>query len=588
VKHPVLSITAAVVAATAAALSWPAALQAASASPTRKASAPAAPLLVGQLMIKLRAPSAVERVQALEADRMAVLSDAAGMPLTAVRAMSGDASVVRLPQLMTAAEAERVAQRLSAHADVEWASPDLPVRKYQSTPPDANYPARQWNLFPPTQVLSQTDSTGVKNYVATGGANLPGAWFQTRGAASVTVAVIDTGITLNHPDLVSNLLPGYDFVSGDALAGAPFNAPVNFVANDGNGRDADPTDPGDWITAPDVASYPALCGDTAAFSSWHGTHMAGIVAGVWTSVNPNPAGTSTAGIAPGVKILPVRALGKCAGMTSDIIDAIRWSAGITVPGVVANTNPARVINLSLGTSTGACSPAYQSAVNDALARGAVVVAATGNDAQATVGQPANCNGVIAVTAHAVNGDLGDYANIGAQSALSAPGGGGPSQLGVAPPLTASDIPYYIWSALLFGPTTPTSVFTDVAGTPCATGCSGPAIGGQSGTSAAAAHVSGVAALLISLDPTLTPSLVRAYLTQTVRPHVAGGYCAPGQPGAGLCGTGLLDASAAVNLLVRDLQPPPSSSGGGALSAWHLGVLALLALGSLLRPRRRLR
>ena len=156
---------------------------------------------------------------------------------------------------------------------------------------------------------------------------IPGAWDVATGTG-VTVAVIDTGITA-HPDLDANVLPGYDFVS-DATA-----------ARDGNGRDANAQDQGDWYAAGE-------CGQpTAGNTSWHGTHVAGTVAAVTGNA------TGVAGVAPNAKVVPVRVLAKCGGSLSDIADAIVWASGGTVAGIPANANPAKVINMSLGGS-GAC------------------------------------------------------------------------------------------------------------------------------------------------------------------------------------------------------------------------------------------
>ena len=173
------------------------------------------------------------------------------------------------------------------------------------------------------------------------------------------MAVVDTGI-VNHPDLNGVATPapyvpsgrfvgGYDFISADV--GSP-SLPLNFVANDGDGRDFDPTDPGDWLAAGDV------CEDGFAGpedSSWHGTHMAGIVA---ASANN---GTGIAGVGWNVRVQPLRALGRCGGALTDIADAIRWAAGLDVAGVPANPTPARVISLSLG-SIEQCTAHTQSAV----------------------------------------------------------------------------------------------------------------------------------------------------------------------------------------------------------------------------------
>ena len=548
----------------------------------RGEAAPAAEPMIGQLMVKLRAPTASERVQALGAQRVSALSASAGVALKSVRAMSGDATVVQLPAPMPLSQAKAVAARLAGDAAVEWVEPDFPVKRQQVTPPDQGYPVLQWNLFPPSQLfVVPAPGGGQRQYTTTGGASLPGAWARTQGSGGIVVAILDTGVAFNHTDLQGRLLAGYDFVSSNALQAN--GLPPNFVANDGDSRDADATDPGDWVTAAEKTQY-AICADGVTGdspSSWHGTHMAGIVAARWgNDIDPSTGlprnGTRTAGIAPGVFVLPLRVLGKCGGSSSDVIDAMRWSVGFSVPGVPNNPNRASVVNLSLGGAIGACST-YAQAVSDVLSTGAVIVAAAGNEGTVGVLQPANCAGVIGVAAHAINGDSSVFSNVGPQVAISAPGGGEATQLLTGSPTEASpDDAYYIWSTGLFGPTTPTSF--DTSTTPARTG---PSLLGVIGTSPATAHVSAAAALLLSINPTLTPAQVATVLRNTARPHPAGGYCV-GPIGAGQCGAGLLD----VNAAVASVAPPPVSSGGGggALPLWTLILLAALLLARELRAR----
>ncbi|MCU0952121.1 MAG: S8 family serine peptidase [Burkholderiaceae bacterium] len=507
---------------------------------------------------------------------------------------------------MPLSQAQAVIDRLRADADVEWVAPDLPVRRQQQTPPDQGFATLQWNLLAPTTPFNTpTTAGGTKTFIPTGGANLPTAWARSVGSASVTVAVIDTGVALGHRDLRGRFAPGYDFVSGSALTS--LGAPLNFVANDGDGRDADPTDPGDWVTSAEETAYPNACANSAAGSSWHGTHMAGIVAAQWgddveAATNTIRAGTRTAGIGPALRILPVRALGKCGGTSTDVIDAMYWAAGLAVPGVPANPNPARVINLSLGGSTGACvaGSTYANAINAVLNTGAIVVAAAGNDATEAALQPANCPGVISVTAHVINGDNADYANIARRSnpgevTISAPGGGAPSLLQlVNPPLATNDNAYVIWSTGLFGATTPTSPAS------ANDNRSGDAILGLTGTSPATPHVAAAAALLLSVRPTLNRIQVTDILTTTARQYPAGTYCAAGQPGQGLCGVGLLDVGAALAALQPTAPavppaapalppepvppPPPIGGGGGSLPLAPLLLLAALSIARQMRRR----
>ena len=553
---------------------WPASVgHATVATAKKKTAAELREPMIRQMIVKLRNPKAVELTHPLGAERVAALSASAGVRMSAFRPMSGNASVLRLERALTLSEAKAVAARLANDPNVEYADPDLPVRAYQTVPPDVGYVNRLWHYYPPTRNFTANNKT----VAATGGANLEGAWSVTRGASKVVVALIDTGVVSTHPELAGKLLQGYDFVSSDVGATALQPLPANFVANDNNGRDADPEDPGDWISTIDTQNYPDFCGTVAADSSWHGTHMAGTIAGVWGNGvgNPPPPGTSTAGIAPDVRILPLRALGKCGGASSDVIDAMRFAVGIPVPGagggLVVNGSPAHVINLSLGGQGGACSVAYQQAVDDVINAGALVVAAAGNDGVTSISQPANCVGVLGVVAHTIDGDKADYSNIGPEAGISAPGGGAPTQ--ITSPIVSGDYGFYTWSPVLFGPTTQQSSDSQ--------GRTGPAVGGFTGTSSATAHVSAVAALLKSAVPSATPGQLRQWIVASARPHPGGTFCATGQPGAGQCGAGLLDASAAMNLAV---PPPPGGGGGGTLPLWQLLLLAAFGLAARIRSR----
>ncbi|MBD8629235.1 S8 family serine peptidase [Oxalobacteraceae sp. CFBP 8753] len=318
-------------------------------------------------------------------------------------------------------------------------------------------------------------------YDTVGGLRLPAAWDISTGTG-VVVAVIDTGYR-PHADLSGQILPGYDFISTAA------------IGNDGNGRDNDASDPGDGITA-------GACGGGQPFSdqpsSWHGTHVAGTVAARTNN------GAGVAGVAYNAKILPVRVLGKCGGYTSDIADAITWASGGTVSGVPANPNKARVLNLSLG-GGGACSATMQNAVNGARARGAVVVAAAGNSAMDVKNaSPANCTGVIAVAATGRTGGRARYSNFGTLVALAAPGGDGAS--GVLSTLNSGRS----------GPLADTYAL-------------------YQGTSMAAPHVAGVAALMLAANTNLTPDVIAAQLKSTARAFPAS--CTG-------CGAGIVNAAAA--------------------------------------------
>ncbi|MEO1642199.1 MAG: S8 family peptidase [Pseudomonadota bacterium] len=236
-----------------------------------------------------------------------------------------------------------------------------------------------------------------------GGAGFVDFWTreETQGTPDVVVAVIDTGLDFSHPDFQysMNLANGWDMVT-DPLVG-----------NDGDGRDGDPTDPGD------------ICPEKGRFeNSWHGTHVAGTVGAGLTD-----NGRGVAGGAWNVKIVPVRALGKCGGRLSDINDAIRWAAG-TIPeydelgNEVWNDNPADIINLSFGLFK-TCPASMQDAINAVTSEGVTVVAAAGNNRIPTqFFAPASCQNVVTVASGDARGYLAPYSNYGSAVDLIAPGG----------------------------------------------------------------------------------------------------------------------------------------------------------------------
>ncbi|MDO8299008.1 S8 family peptidase [Lacisediminimonas sp.] len=470
------------------------------------ANAAAGQELVYSLIIKPSRRRGGKLDAALKASDAGALEHAARVRLRVARRMSGGSHVIRLPHAMTLPEARAIAARLMQEDSIALAEPDRIMRPATLTPDDPSYGSMQWNLMAPA---------GLNR----GGANLPEAWGVTTGNPLVTVAVLDTGY-LQHADL-AGALPGYDFLGASSYMNG-----VTVGNGDGDGRDSDAGDPG-------TASAAGECGDggPAYRSSWHGAHVAGIIAATMNN------GRGGVGVAPTARLLPVRVLGRCGGPTSDIVDGMRWAAGVySIPGVGPNPNPARVLNMSLG-SSGNCSAVFQSAVTDVVNAGKLVVVAAGNNG-AGVGQPANCSGAIAVTAHAVDGDLADYANIGSQVTISAPGGGC-GRRASACLSTYSENGAGIFSLSNRG-----------------TGSPQPSPAGDSyalmtGTSMAAPHVTGVIALMLSVDPALTRSQLVSYLRASARPFPAASTCA--QAGyAGSCGAGLLDAAAALSIIAPNI------------------------------------
>ncbi|MEW5250097.1 S8 family peptidase [Microbulbifer sp. 2201CG32-9] len=395
-----------------------------------------------------------------------------GQAMTHVRGMAlADRHVYQLDRRMTPGQLKRLELALEADPNILSVEEDA-LMQPQFVPNDTFYNV-QWHYFEPA-----------------GGINLPLAWDQQTGSG-VTVAVVDTGYVF-HSDLNANMLRGYDFIS--TLA----------VANDGDGRDPDASDPGDWVNANECGP-----GNPPSFrsSTWHGTHVSGTVAAV---TNNN---LGVAGVAFNAKVVPVRVLGKCGGFISDIADGVIWASGGSVPGVPANNNPAQVINMSLGGS-GACGSTYQNAINTAVANGATVVVSAGNsNADASGFRPANCFNVVTVAATERFGARSYYSNFGSIVDVSAPGGDvlfNPTH-GVASTLNSGST----------SPSTENYVY-------------------YQGTSMSAPHVSGTAALMYSKNSSLTPAQVENILKATTRPLPVPGSC----PGG--CGTGIIDANAALN------------------------------------------
>ena len=370
-------------------------------------------------------------------------------------------------------------QRLEARDDVLYAHPNYLLRALR-TPDDAHY-SYQWHLP---------------------AINLPNAWDTTTGSSSVVVAVVDSGIlwrerdaSSTHPDFSGRVLPGYDFVSSE-------------LSNDGDGRDADPFDPGDSLNGT---------------SSFHGSHVAGTVAAA------SDNGKGIAGVDWQAKILPVRALGlDGSGSVADIIDGVLWASGLSVTGVPRNLNPADVINLSLG-GEGSCSYAMQNAFDQVRNRSAVVVVAAGNDSvDVSSFVPASCRGVVTVGATDLRGYRAHYSNYGSHIDLMAPGGDasvdrngdgyGDGVLSLGFDEERDEFGYSFYE----------------------------------GTSMAAPHVAGVVALLRSLEPSLTPDRALHILQETAKPLTTT-QC--GRAHSSDCGAGLIDAAAALSALQSTPETP---------------------------------
>lgn len=444
-----------------------------------------------------------------------------GRKLTAGRGLSERMQVITASGIDSAA----LARVLARDSEVEYAEVDQ-RRQRLAVPNDPLYepvaglsPASgQWYLKPPTASSARNAADLVSSIDA------PAAWDLTTGSANIVVAVLDSGVRADHVDLAEKMLPGYDMVTSTV------------TSNDGNARDSDASDPGDFVTSADLRSAPFYGNCNAESSSWHGTMVSGLVG---ASANN---GIGMAGITWNSKILPVRVLGKCFGYDSDIIAGMRWAAGLSVAGVPASPTPARVLNLSLGGS-GECTASYADAMSDITAAGVVVVVAAGNGSGLAVSVPANCPGVIGVTGLRHAGTKVGFANVGSSLSIAAPGGNCLNDSG--------GCMYPILSTTNSGDTTPVagqagSAYTD---------SSNYAVG----TSFSAPMVSGTVALMLAVNPALTPSQVTQLVKSTARAFPASGgstgtatchapngasqyecYCT-----TSTCGAGMLDAGAAV-------------------------------------------
>lgn len=449
-------------------------LATAEAQPARRAASAGG--ATDRVIVKFRDSAPRTQAAAGEAatDRVAALAARTGVGLQLARSVAPQVHAARLERALAGAELQNALARLSRDGAVEYAVPD--ARKYRAAVPnDPLYGTQaitqQWWLAPP-------DGTFISPLDA------PRAWDITTGSPRVVVAVIDTGVLFNHPDLGrfesgGKLLPGYDMIS----------EPV--IANDGNGRDADPSDPGDWVTQADI-STPTFDDCDVSDSSWHGTMVAGII-GARTN---NSIGV--AGLGWSNWILPVRVLGKCFGNDSDILAAMRWAAGLNVPGVPDNPQPARVLNLSLGSQT-SCTQPYLDVLDELKPLGVLVVAAAGNDGVGASSEPANCPGVISVTSLRHVGSKVGFANLGTDVTIAAPGGNCVN-------LTGSCL-YPIVSTRNDGAQQPGNM----------TYASGNDSRVAVGTSFSTPMAAGVAGLMLAVNPYLNPQELAARMRSSARP-----------------------------------------------------------------------
>jgi serine protease len=472
---------------------------------------------VASVASDMNAAAAAQRARVESAGRVHALGVRTGTALELSHSIAADTHVVHLS---FAQDGDLLAFTLNAlrlDAEVAYAVPDRRKHAHATTPNDPLYAAipglgqagqtGQWYLQAPAV-------TAAGNTTTTAAINATTAWDTTTGSSALVIADIDTGILFGHPDLlrVSNggrLLDGYDFVGPDSgLGGAGGAGDTFLIANNGHGWAPDPSDPGDWVDANDLLK-PQFQGCTPSPipSSWHGTRIAGMLSALTNNA------TGIAGVTWGPKFLPVRALGKCGGFDSDIIVGLRWAAGLAVPGVPINPTPAKLLNLSLG-SPNECSAAYIATVADITALGASIFASAGNE-KGPIDEPANCPGVVGVTAVRHVGTKVAFANVSgsqitggvhADVAIAAPGGNCYNATGAC--LFSLDT---TTNKGLTAPDTSATGYTYMDQTDF-----------NVGTSFSSPLVAGIGALMYSVNSHLTPALLLTRLKKGARafPNIA--------------------------------------------------------------------
>lgn len=467
------------------------------------------PLPVTSLLVRYRKDVAPQ-----DSDGTVVGQSRTSVQLTDVTGTGVDRwSRVGLAQPLGPMKADLVAKKLQADPRILSAEPNLRFTHTGEVTPDDPLFELQWDLLAPL-----ASDAGPLEEPGSFGVQMPQAWTITQGGVNPpVVAVLDTGST-SHPDLGSvstpslpngRWVPGYDFISYDVWSGTH-----PYTANDGDGRDADPADPGDWISqaeddGDEDGGFFEDCGEGS--SSWHGTHVAGTIG----ATLDNAIGIS--GMLATARIQPIRVLGKCGGYTDDIAAAITWASGGAVGGVPNNPTPAKVLNLSLGFSSyppESCPTVLQDSITGARGRGSTVVVAAGNDDRPASNPLANCDGVVTVAATSQIGDRAAYSNFGSNVDLAAPGGD-----------------FFVDDGIL-------STLNDGSTSP-----QDPTYDAYQGTSMATPHVAGAAALYLALNPSKSPAEVEAALKASAYPFpYSQGYAYSCRGADGSCGAGILNVA----------------------------------------------
>jgi serine protease len=502
----------------------------------------------------------VTQARTAAADALA-LAQRAQVAVSGSRQFSPSMHVLLLPRTLYGADVEAALRRLRADPTVLFAEVDQVRYAHGALPNDplfvpSSEASGQWYMNTPSSAPVLLEGNTTEDLAATDAVS---AWGVTTGSSGLVIADVDSGVRFDHPDLLragfgGRLLPGYDFVGQDydPTNGAALG--TFLIANDGDGWDPDPSDPGDWIDDADLGNA-LFANDSAEPSSWHGTR----VVGIFGALTGN--GVGIAGMTWGSWILPVRALGKGGGYDSDIIAGVQWAAGLPVTNpdgspVPSNPYPADIVNLSLGAS-GSCPSDYETALAQVTQMGVLVVASAGNGgapgSAAPVDAPANCAtlvpGVMAVVGLRNVGTKVGYSSFGPQATIAAPAGNCVQTSGAC--LRSID------TTTNAGSTVPgENRYTDETVT-------------NLGTSFSAPIVSGIAALMRSVNNNLTPPQLVARMQTSATAFPAGaagvptcpandatsGECVcpnPGSSSGNQCGAGMVNALSAVKAAQRPI------------------------------------
>jgi serine protease len=508
--------------------------------------------------VRVRARQSITVVQAGTSDAdVAGLALRTGFPMARSRQITPSMHVLYLQKTVYGADVHALLKKLRADPAVQFA--DVDQRRYPHAMPDDPLfvptagASGQWFMLTPSSTTITLGGVATQDLSATDAIS---AWAITTGSTGTVIADVDTGVRFDHPDLLragfgGRLLPGYDFVGEDLNPTTGAALGTFLIANDGDGWDPDPSDPGDWINSTDQMNttlFPAKTCPTQD-SSWHGTRVMGVLGALTNN------GVGIAGMTWNPYLLPVRALGKCGGYDSDIIAGMQWAVGMTVMdssgnNVPDNPYPADIINLSLG-GTGSCPSAYGSVISNLTTMGVLVVASAGNE-NGPVDAPGNCAGVLAVVGLRNVGTKVGYSSFGAEAVVAAPAGNCVTTSG----------PCYrsIDTTSNTGLTTPgTNTYTDQTNP-------------NLGTSFSAPIVAGIAALMRAVNANLTPPQLIARIEASASPFPPNNSVPPLPvcPATdattqecscvvGQCGAGMVNALSAVTAALTPIAVITSTS-----------------------------